>query len=220
MKTFAVPVLPFLVSFALALLCLAPTLAVAQRGAAAVPRYRIIALRTPPEKVEELMSERLSRRRHRIAALAVPDTITITVPRVDTGTPESIPAHPILRAINEKGQVVGSLLYTPPHSGAVPDRSVPLLWQKNKAIRLTGLGHIHEVAQDINNRGQIVGYSYGSTDGLAWIWHKGKAVDLNRCIPAGSGWILRMATTIDERGRITGIGLFKGEPRSFRLTPR
>jgi hypothetical protein len=44
--------------------------------------------------------------------------------------------------------------------------------------------------------------------------------DLNTLIPAGSGWVLMIATGINSRGQIIGDGRFGGNPRAFLLTPK
>jgi probable HAF family extracellular repeat protein len=218
MKTLAFNKSPLLVLGALVLNVVVSGPAAAQKVARRVPMYRVTDLGTPQDKATE---PRVSdNKRRRIAALKVPNTITITVPNVNTGAMESVPAHPQITDINDKGQAVGSLLYTPPSTGATPDRAAALLWQNGKPNLLTGLGHQIEGASDINNRGQIVGYSQGSTEGLAWLWKDGKTYDLNHRIPAGSGWILRKATAINERGQIMGTGTSRGKPRAFLLTPK
>ena len=43
--------------------------------------------------------------------------------------------------------------------------------------------------------------------------------DLNTLLPIGSGWELRTARGINDRGQITGSGIFKGQLRAYVLTP-
>jgi hypothetical protein len=45
-------------------------------------------------------------------------------------------------------------------------------------------------------------------------------VDLNRSIPARSGWVLTEATAINDAGQIVGYGAFRGPNHGFLLTPR
>src|SRR5262249_23517681 len=122
MKTLACIKTPVLASVALALNGVVSGPAATRKGERA-PMYRIASLGAPREKATEPRASEQKRRR--IAALRVPDTIAITVPNVNTGVPESVPAHPTLMAVNAKGEAVGHLFYTPPSSGATPDRSVP-----------------------------------------------------------------------------------------------
>jgi hypothetical protein len=44
-------------------------------------------------------------------------------------------------------------------------------------------------------------------------------VDLNSLIPPNSGWKLRMANAINDRGQIVGRGLLNGQKRGFLLEP-
>lgn len=79
----------------------------------------------------------------------------------------------------------------------------------------------HTKALDISNTKQVVGYSL-SPDGLtgkALLWENGAAVDLNSKIPAGSGWKLTMATSINENGTIVGQGMKDGVMHAFMLKP-
>jgi hypothetical protein len=44
-------------------------------------------------------------------------------------------------------------------------------------------------------------------------------VNLNTLLPAGSGWVLHRAFSIDDLGEIIGTGTFNGSPSGFKLTP-
>ncbi len=70
-----------------------------------------------------------------------------------------------------------------------------------------------------SNGTEIVGYS-GSGAPHAFLYSNGKIKDLNRLIPARSGWILNAASGIDDTGQIVGYGMFRGEQHAFLLTPR
>ena len=89
-------------------------------------------------------------------------------------------------------------------------------------------GKIHDLgtgaASSINTAGNIVGDSgngpavdYHDADALLWTY--GYRYDLNSCIPPRCGWVLSTATHINNKGQITGYGLFHGKPRAFLLTP-
>ncbi|MBA3832447.1 MAG: hypothetical protein H0X34_11265 [Chthoniobacterales bacterium] len=43
--------------------------------------------------------------------------------------------------------------------------------------------------------------------------------DLNKLIPAGSGWILAEANGINDSGQIAGYGIIQGQSHAFLLTP-
>jgi hypothetical protein len=69
-------------------------------------------------------------------------------------------------------------------------------------------------AASINERGQIVGYA-----GRAVLWQDGVAVDLNSLIPAGSGWELISAASINADGYIVGWGRLEGRQQPYLLSP-
>src|SRR5205814_10064593 len=48
---------------------------------------------------------------------------------------------------------------------------------------------------------------------------EGQPTDLNRAIPARSGWILERALDINDDGWIVGYGTLNGNRRSFMLVP-
>lgn len=102
-------------------------------------------------------------------------------------------------AINEHGDVVGSHEF-------VPNLRHPYLWRHG---RLTDLGEVGPrpavsgEATDVNNRGQVVGYSNVSNkqpriDRLAFIWQHGVIAALN--IPGTDS----VATAINDRGQVVG----------------
>ncbi len=91
-------------------------------------------------------------------------------------------------------------------------------------VDLGTLGFTHSRANDINDRGQIVGHvatfaGSPSFGGAAFMWEDGVMHDLNTLIPAGSGWTLLSAEGINRYGEIVGYGTFGGETRSFLLRP-
>jgi probable HAF family extracellular repeat protein len=70
--------------------------------------------------------------------------------------------------------------------------------------------------------GQIVGMA-NTTNGAqhAAFWNSGNnpAVDLNTLIRTNSGWVLQLATGINDSGRIVGSGTFGGQTNGFVLVP-
>ena len=62
--------------------------------------------------------------------------------------------------------------------------------------------------QTINNRGEVVGFSFPGPlgGGRAIVWVDKVPVDLNTLIPAGSPWYLQFASSINDAGEIVGWG--------------
>src|SRR5262249_38278489 len=82
-------------------------------------------------------------------------------------------------------------------------------------------GGTQSLAFGINNLGQVV----GATDSVerrlqAFLYDGNKMNNLNRLLPAGSGWELVTAKAINDRGQIVGEGIIKGERHAFILSPR
>jgi probable HAF family extracellular repeat protein len=132
----------------------------------------------------------------------------------DLGTP---PGHTAsaARAINGKGQTVGESAA----GDGGPRRAV--LWDQASVRDLGTLaGDVSSEALDINVDGLVVGRS-GNVDltvSRAVLWQDGLAIDLNTRV-AASGWVLSLATGINDRGQIAGVGLHDGRRRAFLLEP-
>lgn len=112
-------------------------------------------------------------------------------------------------AINDRGDVAGG-------SG-----SDAVLWQKSNGYKsaeslgtLSGQGWSSAFA--INNFDEVVGWS----GYIAFIWTRSSGMqDLNKLIPANSGWQLLAAYGINDLGQITGQGNINGQSHGFLLTP-
>ncbi len=105
--------------------------------------------------------------------------------------------------INDLGQIVGM-------SRIVTGTWHACLWEYVGgnwiATDLSGLvPSLNSCASHINNSGQVVGYSYTDTISHAFLWD-GTLHDLNDFLPAGSGWTLHAASSINEYGLIVGRG--------------
>jgi probable HAF family extracellular repeat protein len=75
-------------------------------------------------------------------------------------------------------------------------------------------------ALDINVQAQVVGTSEATSDHLrAFLWEKGKIINLNQLIPAHSGWLLLVASRINDKGEILGRGYYHGAIHAFLLEP-
>jgi len=116
-------------------------------------------------------------------------------------------AHSTARGLNDNGEVVGYLV------NANQDDWHAFVSQGGG---MQDLGGTQSVAWDINNAGLIVGESGQH----AVLWDGGQMQDLNTLIPADSGWVLRSARGINNRGQIVGTGTFNGQTRAFLLAPR
>jgi len=73
----------------------------------------------------------------------------------------------------------------------------------------------------INNVGQIVGEAVAANGkDHAFLYGSGRMADLNALIPVGTGWVLKTASSINDKGQIVGLGEYKGERRGYLLTPK
>ena len=66
----------------------------------------------------------------------------------------------------------------------------------------------------------MVGRSSFQNTYHAFVYSGGKIKDLNKMIPAGSGWVLTIASGINAAGQIVGMGTHNGKTRGFLLTPQ
>lgn len=114
--------------------------------------------------------------------------------------------------INDLGQVVGySNIPTGLHV------SHAFLYSNGVLSDLEGqVGAGVSIANDINNRGEIVGES----DGLgAFILRGGVAASLNALVDPATGWQILDASAINERGQIAATGVLDGTQYAVLLTP-
>jgi probable HAF family extracellular repeat protein len=120
--------------------------------------------------------------------------------------------------INDSGQVVGSRdvsgvpgkAFRCDTSGGTP-----------QFVDLEGLpGSYGSEAWAINNDGDIVGQLFYTSGNRPFIWPAGRPMqDLNKLIPANSGWELHHASAINNRGQIAGTGTHNGREQAYLLTP-
>jgi probable HAF family extracellular repeat protein len=123
--------------------------------------------------------------------------------------------------INNRGQIIGMAEFRPNYPV-----SHPFLWTNGMMTDLTPADGRSLNVTDINDRGGIVGtvqtssYSYNAV-----LWKDGKMTDLNKLIPANSGWELTAPYAtynyhVNNKGQIVGIGRFNGKDgHAFVLTP-
>ena len=108
----------------------------------------------------------------------------------------------------------GSIAYTTdlPAEDVLPDddQSVirAVLWKDGELVELETLGGRNSGAHDINDRGQIVGWSETEAGAEhACIWEDGSVRDLNDLLPARLGFSLARALGINEAGVIVAQSL-------------
>jgi probable HAF family extracellular repeat protein len=120
------------------------------------------------------------------------------------------------QAINNSGVVIGScdLPNGLGHS---------VIWRNGSVEDLGIIGEAAEassLALDINSRNQVVGVAQPEDGKLkAFLWEKGKMIDLNQVIDPHSGWKLLVASRINDQGEILGRGYLKGSIHAFSLEP-
>jgi len=119
-------------------------------------------------------------------------------------------------SINEHAQVTGEAQVSAHAHHA-------FLYAQGRMRDLGTLPGYHDSdAFSINNSAQIVGVAtkFNGQPSHAFLYSGGKMADLNDLIPAGTGWVLETAASINDKGQIVGMGERKGERRGFLLTPK
>jgi probable HAF family extracellular repeat protein len=119
-------------------------------------------------------------------------------------------------AINATGTVVGF------SAGGVAPFGVAFMWDPVNGMQNLGTlpGDDGSRALGINNVGQVVGVSFNATTtgvATAVLWQNGMITDLNTLIGSGSGWMLGIATGINDSGQIVGGGFHNGSLRGFLM---
>lgn len=118
------------------------------------------------------------------------------------------------QGVNNKGQVVGSSNLADYQYGHA------FLYSNGVMTDLGVLaGGLSSQAYAINDSGVIVGTADDDVWSRAFVYTDGIMHDLNALIDPASGWFLVDAYSINNKGQITGNGLFNGEARAFLLTP-
>ena len=100
-----------------------------------------------------------------------------------------------------------------------------LLYTRDAGMKDLGtLGGPKSLALDINNLGQVVGSAdcldHAAGCNHAFLYASGKMIDLNSLVDPAAGWILLVATAINDSGQIVGLGVARdGRVRGFLVTP-
>ena len=124
----------------------------------------------------------------------------------------------IANSVNTSGVIVGQSdgSSTQGHWHAV-------LWNTSQKIQDLGVlaGGTYSIAYGVNDSSVVVGYgNLFNNAPRAMRWTSGGGMkDLNSLIPAGSGWVLINANSINNVGQITGYGTKNGHNHAFMLTP-
>lgn len=119
------------------------------------------------------------------------------------------------QALNDEGVVVGSCDLAEGEAHGV-------LWRNHQIVDLGTLGEddAPSTALDLNAKGEVVGSSEIADAKLrAFLWQNGKMIDLNQLISPQSGWLLLVASRINDRGEIAGRGYYQGGIHAFLLQP-
>ena len=117
-------------------------------------------------------------------------------------------------AINATGQVVGTVSND---AGPIDAFSWTQATGMSDLGPLPGYLFVHPYA--VNGQGVVVGEASNSANNrVAFVWQNGIMTDLNTLIPATSGWVLQIATGINDNGQIVGTGTIGGQVHGFLLT--
>jgi hypothetical protein len=98
-----------------------------------------------------------------------------------------------------------------------------VVWDQSLAVSDLGLfgGAFGTAATDTSDAGVTVGGALNAEGEVftALVWRGAGAEELDTLIPPGSGWSLRDAQAVNERGEIAGFGFKAGSLRPFLLHP-
>jgi probable HAF family extracellular repeat protein len=138
----------------------------------------------------------------------------------DLGTLPGGVGNNVATSINDRGEVVGTALLS---DGTIH----AFLWTRQRGMQDLGspandFVSVAACCHTINNRGQVVGFSFPGPlgGGRALLWEDNVPIDLNTLIAAGSPWYLQFALSINDAGEIVGWGTINGEVHAFLARPR
>ncbi|MEC4818543.1 MAG: DUF3466 family protein, partial [Scytonema sp. PMC 1069.18] len=120
--------------------------------------------------------------------------------------------------INNNTQVVGGA------NAAFTNRNDPaFIWDRTNGMQALEFSPAYfNIANDINDSGQIVGYvnlRYQPSFAAIWDSTTQKITNLNNLIDPNSGWSLVEARAINDKGEIVGYGIYNNQNRAFLLQP-
>ena len=112
--------------------------------------------------------------------------------------------------INERGQAMGWSYTSSTEAGVCFPLAIgSFIWEKERGIRDIGsLGGTCTLAQDLNNRGQIAGYSFppDAAGSVAFLWEHDSFRELGGSI----GGDCTGAFVLNDAGEVAGFGCVKG----------
>ncbi len=112
---------------------------------------------------------------------------------------------------NNLGEIVGQ-------AGQQVEKYRAFLYTDGKMMDLGNLGGSFARAVGINDRSEIVGYSTNlAGEPRAFVYLNHRMSDLNSLLEESDGWILEVASAINNRGQIAGSGRLNGAFRGFIL---
>lgn len=120
-------------------------------------------------------------------------------------------------AVNASGQVVGQASNdTGPIHGFLWTAAAGMIDLDPGGL----LGFLYIQPYAINAQAVVVGQASNDspTSRSAFVWQNGLITDLNTLIDSGLGWVLQIATGINDNGQITGTGTVGGQTHAFLLT--
>ncbi len=120
--------------------------------------------------------------------------------------------------INRQSEIVGSVSDAGGDTNGFEraGHTAAFLWRNGKMRSLGTLpGSKNSAAFGMNDSTEVV----GTSDARAFLWTRGKMLDLNACLPNSSGWMLEEARAINNKGQIVGNGKLNGQEHMFLLTP-
>jgi probable HAF family extracellular repeat protein len=109
--------------------------------------------------------------------------------------------------INARGDVAG---FSNPAGPGDPEGAFiaqAFLWTSENGIRNLGTLDNDPLSESLgmNNRGQVVGISFGGDNGpRGFLWENGVLTNLNQLVSLTGGDVITSAQAIDDEGRITG----------------
>jgi len=148
---------------------------------------------------------------------------------------ETLPGLPCTdpNGINSEDEIVGNMFASATGFGVDPHADHAFIWREGVNTDLGVLpGCRYSEVNNINEESEAVGTSYPAPidtnsgpsqtrDARAFLWKNGSLIDLNTLLPTNSGWVLEVATQINDHGQIVGLGRYNGqEGHAFVLDPK
>lgn len=120
--------------------------------------------------------------------------------------------------LNDADQVVGVASLASPSGVALYQAFV---WDGGvmKALGMARGTDTSSRATAINNHGVVVGVSSLARNTVGFVYDGTSMADLNTLVDKSSGWVFTDALSINDKGQITGNGLYGGVAHPYLLTP-